>query len=55
MRDADVSVYCRVSERSALLWFALHELLGHERVRLYDGGWAEYGSLVDSPVVRETG
>jgi thiosulfate/3-mercaptopyruvate sulfurtransferase len=41
-----------VAERSALTWFALHELLGHARVRNYDGGWAEYGSLMDVPVAR---
>ena len=51
--SAEAMVYCRVSERSAPLWFALHELLGHARTRHYDGGWAEYGSLVDVPVVRE--
>jgi hypothetical protein len=42
-------VYCRVAERSPLLWFALRELLGHPRVRHYDGGWAEYGSLAGRP------
>lgn len=51
--DSDVVVYCRVAERSSLLWFALHELLGHPRVRHYDGGWSEYGSLLDVPVERE--
>jgi thiosulfate/3-mercaptopyruvate sulfurtransferase len=51
--DSDVVVYCRVAERSSLLWFALHELLGHPRVRHYDGGWAEYGSLLDVPVERD--
>lgn len=51
--DTDVVVYCRVAERSSLLWFALHELLGHPRVRHYDGGWSEYGSLLDVPVERD--
>jgi thiosulfate/3-mercaptopyruvate sulfurtransferase len=50
--DVEVVVYCRVAERSPLLWFALHELLGHPRVRHYDGGWAEYGSLLEVPVER---
>jgi thiosulfate/3-mercaptopyruvate sulfurtransferase len=50
--DCEVVVYCRVAERSSLLWFALHEVLGHPCVRHYDGGWAEYGSLLDVPVER---
>ncbi|WP_432497564.1 sulfurtransferase [Kineococcus gypseus] len=50
--DSEVVVYCRLAERSALLWFALAELVGHPAVRHYVGGWAEYGSLVDAPVER---
>jgi thiosulfate/3-mercaptopyruvate sulfurtransferase len=51
-QGVDVAVYCRVAERSALLWFTLHEVLGHPQVRNYDGGWAEYGSLMDVPIDR---
>ena len=51
--DSDVVVYCRVAERSSLLWFALSELLRHPHVRHYDGGWAEYGSLMDVSVARD--
>ena len=47
---SDVALYCRTVERSSLLWFALHEVLGHPTARRYDGGWAEYSSLVDAPV-----
>ena len=50
--DSAVAVYCSVGEQSSVLWFALHELLAHPRVQHYDGGWAEYGSLVDVPVAR---
>ena len=46
----EVALYCRLAERSSLLWFALHEILGHPTARNYDGGWAEYGSLMDVPV-----
>jgi thiosulfate/3-mercaptopyruvate sulfurtransferase len=45
--------YCRIGERSSHTWFALHELIGLEDVKNYDGSWTEYGSLVGVPV--ETG
>jgi thiosulfate/3-mercaptopyruvate sulfurtransferase len=50
--EDDVVLYCEVGQRSALGWFVLHEVLKHARVRNYDGGWAEYGSLVGAPVSR---
>jgi thiosulfate/3-mercaptopyruvate sulfurtransferase len=49
----DIIAYCRIGERSAHTWFVLHELLGHERVKNYDGSWTEWGSLVGVPI--ETG
>ena len=48
--DADVIAYCRIGERSSHTWFVLHELLGFQRVRNYDGSWTEYGSLVGVPI-----
>jgi thiosulfate/3-mercaptopyruvate sulfurtransferase len=48
--ELDVIAYCRIGERSSHTWFALHELLGLERVKNYDGSWTEYGSLVGVPV-----
>jgi thiosulfate/3-mercaptopyruvate sulfurtransferase len=42
--------YCRIGERSSIAWFALHELLGYDDVKNYDGSWTEYGSLVGVPV-----
>jgi thiosulfate/3-mercaptopyruvate sulfurtransferase len=47
---SDVIAYCRIGERSAHTWFVLHELLGHDRVKNYDGSWTEWGSLVNAPV-----
>jgi thiosulfate/3-mercaptopyruvate sulfurtransferase len=46
----DTIAYCRIGERSAHTWFALHELLGQDNVKNYDGSWTEYGSLVGVPI-----
>jgi thiosulfate/3-mercaptopyruvate sulfurtransferase len=46
----DTIAYCRIGERSSHTWFALHELLGVQNVKNYDGSWTEYGSLVGVPV-----
>jgi thiosulfate/3-mercaptopyruvate sulfurtransferase len=45
-----IIAYCRIGERSAHTWFVLHELLGREAVKNYDGSWTEWGNLVDVPI-----
>lgn len=50
--DKNVITYCRIGERSAHTWFALHELLGYKNVRNYDGSWTEWGSMVGVPIER---
>lgn len=47
---SEVITYCRLGHRASLGWFVLSELLGHERVRVYDGSWTEWGSIVGVPV-----
>jgi thiosulfate/3-mercaptopyruvate sulfurtransferase len=52
--NSGVITYCRIGERSSITWFTLHELLGFEDVRSYDGSWTEWGNLIRSPVEVET-
>jgi thiosulfate/3-mercaptopyruvate sulfurtransferase len=51
--DERVIVYCLLGGRSAHTWFALHELLGVDSAANYDGGWSEWGAMIDVPI--ETG
>jgi thiosulfate/3-mercaptopyruvate sulfurtransferase len=45
-----IIAYCRIGERSAHTWFVLHELLGEQNVKNYDGSWTEWGNLVNVPI-----
>jgi thiosulfate/3-mercaptopyruvate sulfurtransferase len=51
----DIIAYCRIGERSAHTWFVLHELLGQENVKNYDGSWTEWGNMVNVPVEKGSG
>ncbi len=48
-----IIAYCRIGERSAHTWFVLHELLGNDDVRNYDGSWTEWGNLVNVPIEKD--
>lgn len=50
--DEDIVTYCRMSHRATVLYFALTQLLGYKKVRVYDGSWTEWGNLVGVPVER---
>jgi thiosulfate/3-mercaptopyruvate sulfurtransferase len=50
MNGNDIVAYCRIGERSAHTWFVLHELLGKDNVKNYDGSWTEWGNMVNVPV-----
>jgi thiosulfate/3-mercaptopyruvate sulfurtransferase len=45
-----IIAYCRIGERSAHTWFVLHELLGEQDVKNYDGSWTEWGNLMNVPI-----
>ena len=49
----NVIAYCRIGERSAHTWFVLHELLGKDDVRNYDGSWTEWGNMVKVPIEKD--
>ncbi len=51
-RDEEIVAYCRIGERSSHSWFVLTYLLGHPKVRNYDGSWTEWGNLVGVPIER---
>lgn len=50
--DIDIVTYCRLSHRGSLAWFILTRLLGASNVRVYDGSWTEWGSIVGFPIER---
>jgi thiosulfate/3-mercaptopyruvate sulfurtransferase len=51
--DTPIVAYCRIGERSAHTWFVLHELLGRDDVRNYDGSWTEWGNMVAVPIEKD--
>lgn len=50
--EDEVATYCRLSHRSSLAWFAMTEIAGMSRARVYDGSWTEWGSAVGVPIDR---
>jgi len=48
--EDEIVTYCRLSHRASLGWLALTRLVGRDRVRVYDGSWTEWGSMVGMPI-----
>jgi thiosulfate/3-mercaptopyruvate sulfurtransferase len=46
----DVVCYCRLSHRATMGWVAMTEILGHKNIKIYDGSWTEWGSIVGYPI-----
>ena len=45
--DKEIVAYCHSNNRSAHTYMVL-KALGYPRVRAYDGGWSEWGNLLDT-------
>ena len=50
--DDELITYCTIGGRACTAWFVLAYLLGRDHVRVYDGSWAEWGRMTDTPVAR---
>jgi thiosulfate/3-mercaptopyruvate sulfurtransferase len=48
----EVVVYCRLAHRASSIWFVMTQVLGWDHVRVYDGSWTEWGSIVGVPIER---
>ena len=51
--DGEIVTYCRLSHRATLAWFAMRYILGIDQVRVYDGSWTEWGSIVGFPIEKD--
>jgi len=48
--DKTIIAYCNGGLESSHLYFALHDLLGYARVRVYDGSFTEWSEKIELPV-----
>jgi len=46
----EIVCYCRLSHRATLLWTVMTFICGLKNVKIYDGSWTEWGSIVGFPI-----
>ena len=46
----EIVTYCRLYHRATLAWTVMTYILGFKDVKIYDGSWTEWGSIVGFPV-----
>ena len=49
-KSTEIVTYCRLSHRATLVWTAMTYILGYKDVKIYDGSWTEWGSIVGFPI-----
>jgi thiosulfate/3-mercaptopyruvate sulfurtransferase len=49
-KASEIVCYCRLSHRATLAWMAMHYILKYDNVKVYDGSWTEWGSIVGYPI-----
>lgn len=47
---SEVIIYCGVGGYATAWWYVLHEILGYENVKVYDGSWQEWIKDPNNPV-----
>ena len=53
--DRSIIAYCNSATEASHLYFALRNLLGYPRVRVYVGSWTEWAENLELPVEKKAG
>jgi thiosulfate/3-mercaptopyruvate sulfurtransferase len=48
--DKAIIAYCNGGLESSHVYFAVHDLLGYPRVRVYDGSFTEWSERLELPI-----